>query len=110
MKKLRLAAFGLAVSLLCGGAQAKEWSVHKVKLAGTSPNGTIYLRLYKTVDNETRHYLYNLLPTIKNTGLAIGLAAVSSNRKIQILSNQDTVAPGETPLITEIYLTDEIAN
>ena len=109
MKKLALAAIGIAAALLITGVQAREWGTHKVKIAGVTIDGSTYLRAMRNVDGTEIETLYRVHDGIKNSGLAIGLAAVSSNRKVMIYSNVDE-SPAGQPVITSMYLTDQVAN
>ena len=109
MKKLAIAAIGITATLLATGVQAREWGVHKVKIAGVTIDGSVYIRAYRNVDGSEVDTLYKVHENLKNAGLAIGLAAVSSNRKVQIYSNVDE-SPSTTPVITSMYLTGEVAN
>ena len=110
MKKLAMAVLGFAATtMLATGVQAREWGTHKVKIAGVTDNGVPYVRVLRDVDGTEVNTLLRIHDNLINTGLAIGLAAVSSNRKVLILSNVDE-SPADTPVITSMYLTDEVAN
>ena len=109
MKKLAMAAIGIATTLLVTGVQAREWGTHKVKIAGVTVDGSSYIRAMRNVDGTEVETLFKIHDNLKTSGLAIGLAAVSSNRKVMIYSNVDE-RPSGTPVITSMYLTDQVAN
>lgn len=109
MKKLAIVALSLAATLFGSAVEARGWSKHKVVLAGVTIDGSSYLRVIQNFDGEEKERIYKIHDTMKNSGLAIGLAAVSSNRKVQVYSNADE-NPADYPLITSLYLSDEIAN
>lgn len=110
MKKLALAATALLASMVSVGAQAKVWTYAEVVYAGAGYKGDTFLRLdsINAGDNTYTNRHFGLLPTLKDIGLAIGLAAASSNRQILVESNIDEVDSSTPPTIYGIYLTKRI--
>ena len=109
MKKLAFAALAVLTAFSSINAEAKTWNHAKVTQAGTASVGGIFVKLTNTKGNtDFTDRAFKLIGNVEDIGLAISLAAASSNRQIVIQSNIDEVDDATMPIITSIYLTSKV--
>lgn len=111
MKKLAIAAIAILVSLTSLSSHARTWHRAEVLISGVSGSGgDTFVRL-TSLDNETYSFenrLFRIHPANKTVGLAITMAAASSNR--QILIESDVDAGPDIATIYSIYLTKDVVS
>jgi hypothetical protein len=105
MKKFTMVAVALITACASLSAQAKVWSTVEVTLAGAEDSGGIFLKLNNAGGGSPfNDRMFRMAQPIEDIGLAIGLASVSSNRKVVIYSDFDEVDNLTHPTIHSIYL------
>jgi len=110
MKKL-LIALALITATLGNVAYAAQtgWYVVKVALVGKQGDG-IYMRAdHVHAEPKFTNVLFKLDPSIQLEGLAISMAAVSTNKLLSIESDVENSEPGIAPRVISIYLYNQQA-
>ena len=109
-KTAKAATLALLTAVASAGVQAKTWTVVEVGMAGVDEQGNTVLNLTKVrgnADFNPRNFM--VTPELQKTALAVGLAALSSNRRISIRSTIDEVDTATHPVIDSIYMMKEIS-
>ncbi|MFT5161537.1 MAG: hypothetical protein ACI9FJ_000102 [Alteromonadaceae bacterium] len=95
-------------ALFSSFGHATNWYYGEVEFAGKDPRGT-FLRITHSTDGtaEFPSTMFQIEESMDNEVLAMGMAAIASNKLLVIETDLKDINPGEQPKIKSAYLTNK---